>query len=57
MRKYLGNVGSFQDRNILLLEAAPKHGSKDWQYIPYENRVSAITPASKKFFEGMFLIL
>lgn len=48
----LGKQPSFKDRRIVLLETAKKSNAKDWNNCPYENRVSAITPGSKRFLSG-----
>jgi len=47
----LGNSEYMAGKEIRLLEASSNPGSKNWNELPYENRVSAITPGSKNFLE------
>lgn len=49
----LGCSTAFKNQSICLLEASPVTVKKEWTSVPFENRVSAITPGSKSFFKGI----
>jgi len=49
----LAKLKSFDGKKIMLLESLPKANNQQWDKKPYENRVSAITPGSKAFLEGL----
>lgn len=39
----------------MLLETMSSYEQKDWKKLPFENRVSAVTPGSKKLLEGVLI--
>ena len=51
---FIGSSSAFQDKKILVLEAAPQRASRKYNSSTYDNRVFAITPGSKRIFQGKF---
>jgi len=49
----LGSSSAFQDKKILVLEAAPQRASRKYNNSTYDNRVFAITPGSKRIFQDI----